>query len=110
MSKFWENDSYLSFGIKFDNSHYTVLYSKKEEKTVYSSRGSYDDLAYCFPRFQEVNNDFAIGFRSMDNIHAELKHAKDILNVSRENTIVEEIVKKTSEEDNPVLFIFYFKK
>jgi len=111
MHQLWENDSYLSFNIKFDNTDYSVLYLKKEDKPFYSTGGGlYDDMTYCFPNFQEVNNDFAIGFRSMDEIHSQYTSAKVRLKESRENTIVEEIVKKTSEEDNPVLFIFYFKK
>ena len=107
MHTFWENDSFLSFEVMFDKRYWTVLFSKKEDKPAYGI--FYDDIAYCFPSIQVSNNDFAIGFRSMYELHSEYTFAQEIKE-SRENTILEDIVKNTNEEDNPVLLIYFFKK
>ena len=103
-NSFWENDSYLSFIIKFNNNDWDVVYFKTENKSLYGS--FYDDMAFCFPAFHVVNNDYAIGFRTMDELFAEYNYSKE----DRINTVVGEIVEKSDEEDNPVLFIYFFKK
>ena len=101
---YWENDLYLSFIIKFNDNDWNVLYSKAENRVNYGHFS--DDIAFCWPNFQFVNNNFAIGFRTMDELFAEYKYAKD----ERNNTIVGEIVENANEEDNPVIFIYFFKK
>ena len=107
MNTFWENDSYISFSMYFDQRGWDVLYTKNEAKPVYGT--FFDDIAYCFPSFQHADNDFVIGFRLMNELHGEYAYAQEIKE-SREGKIIEEIVQRTNEEDNPVLFICYLKK
>ena len=93
MHYYWENDSFLSFQIVFDDISWTVLYSKKEDKATYGN--FYDDIAYCFPSIQIVSNDFAIGFRQMGELHSEYTFAQEI-NESRDETVLEDIECLTS--------------
>ena len=105
LNSYWENDSFFSFNMYAINENgWDILYSKKDNKLTCG--GLYDDIAYCFPVIQVANNDFLIGFRTMDQLHREYEYAPE----KRKNTIVEKIVKNTDEEDNPVIFICYFKQ
>ena len=65
-----------------------------------------DDIAFCWPVFQIVNDDFAIGFRPMNELYGEYRAKKE----DRKNTLVGEIVENSEEDDNPVLFFYFFKK
>ena len=104
LNSFWENNSYLSFIINFNSNTWDVLYSKTENKFIYGH--FYDDLAYCYPIFQVVSDDFAIGFRTMDELYNEYNYAKE----SRRGALVGEIVENSDVEDNPAIFIYFFKK
>ena len=42
----------------------------------------------------------------MGELFSEYNYSKE----ERKNTIVGDIVEKSNEEDNPVLFIYYFKE
>ena len=104
LNSFWENDAYLLFKISFDDFPWTVLYSKTENKAMYGRFS--DDIAFCWPVFQIVNDDFAIGFRPMNELYGEYRAKKE----DRKNRLVGEIVENSEEDDNPVLFFYFFKK
>jgi hypothetical protein len=103
LNTYWETDAYFYFNIKVNENFESVLYSKKEKKLTYGI--FYDDLAFCFPSFSIVNNQFAIGFRSADDLHAEYNNLKE----KRKDTLLEKIVSEINQDDNPVLFLYYFK-
>ena len=104
LNSFWENDLFFSFRIFLDRSPWHMLYSKKENRLIYGRFS--DDITFCFPNIQFANNDFAVGFRTMDALHREYSHTRE----SRAGTVLEEIVRNSDEYDNPVLFILNFRR
>lgn len=104
LSSFWENDLYFSFQIFVDGMLWDMLYFKKENRLIYGFLT--DDITFCFPNIQFANNDFAVGFRTMDELHNEYNQAREC----RAGTVIEEIVRNSEEYDNPVLFILNFRR
>ncbi|GHT65310.1 6-bladed beta-propeller [Bacteroidia bacterium] len=103
LNAYWETDAYFYFNIKVNENFQSVLYSKKEKKLTYGI--FYDDLAFCFPSFSIVNNQFAVGFRSADDLHAEYDNSKE----KRKDTLLEKVVSEITPDDNPVIFLYHFK-
>lgn len=104
LNSFWENDKYYSFHISINKKSYQILYSK-EEKKIYTE-GLYDDIAYCFPAISESTNGYIIGSRTTEDLFGEYNYSKD----ERKGTQLEKIISEVTEDDNPVVFMYYFKK
>jgi hypothetical protein len=104
LNSFWENDKYYSFHVSVNQQPCEVLYLKKEEK-IYM-RGLYDDMAYCSPAISESTNDYILGSRMAEDLITEYNYSEDV----RKNTVLEKIITEITEDDNPVIFFYYFKK
>ena len=103
-NSFWENNLFIYFNINLMENNWDFLYSKQDNKLIYGYFS--DDIAFCWPKFQIVNDDFAIGFRTMDELFNEYNYSKE----ERKNTVLKEIIDISNDDDNPVLLIYYFKK
>jgi hypothetical protein len=98
----WENDWYLSFNMINPNPC-DVLYLKKEER-VYSGY-FYDDVWNCGPpKFVQATNDFVLGYQPAEMCFEISRHSKN------ENSLIKKITSEIKEDDNPVVFFYYFKK
>jgi hypothetical protein len=102
LNSYWENRKYLSFYITVNQEPMEIIYSKKDGKICNSL---YDDMGYCFPTVAQAADDYILGFRSADELHNEYNYSKD----KRKNTILHKIISEVAEEDNPVVFFYYFK-
>ncbi|GHT49438.1 6-bladed beta-propeller [Bacteroidia bacterium] len=102
-NSFWETDAFFFFDITINKNFQSVLYSKQEKKLTYGI--FYDDLAFCFPTFSIVNDTFAVGFRSANDLHAEYYNSKE----KREGSLLEKVVSEINPDDNPVIFLYHFK-
>ena len=102
LNSFWENDFCFSFNLRIKDQFKKVYYLKEDKKIIVGN--FYDDIAFCFPKLLVSNNDFALGFRFADELHGEYDHIK------RENSVLEKIISEVTEDDNPVVFLYYFKR
>ncbi|MDR1224723.1 MAG: 6-bladed beta-propeller, partial [Tannerella sp.] len=103
LNTYWENRNYCSFRISFEKGSTRILFDKRTKEIKY---GLYDDLAYCFPNIQQATDDHATGFRDAMDLLYEAEHS----NARKEKSLLKEVVKSISEDSNPVVFIYYFKK
>jgi len=104
LNSFWENDICFLSNLRVKGQFKNVCYFKEEKKIVIGD--FYDDIAFCFPNLLTSNNDFALGFRFADELHDEYGHAKE----KRNNVMLKQITSEVTEDDNPVIFLYYFKK
>jgi hypothetical protein len=103
LNTYWENRNYCSFRISFEKESTRILFDKRTKEIKY---GLYDDLACCFPNIQQATDDYATGFRDVMDLLYEAEHS----NAKKEKSLLMEVVKNISEDSNPVVFIYYFKK
>ena len=103
LNSFWENDICFSFNLRVKDQFKNACYFKNEKKIVIGD--FYDDIAFCFPNLLTSNNDFALGFRFADELHDEYDHVKEKEN----NVMLKHIVSEIMPDDNPVVFLYYFK-
>ncbi|MDR1221823.1 MAG: 6-bladed beta-propeller, partial [Tannerella sp.] len=103
LNTYWENRNYCSFRIRVEKGSTRILFDKRTKEIKY---GLYDDLAYCFPNIQQATDDQATGFRDAMDLLYEAEHS----NARKEKSLLKEVVKNISEDSNPVVFIYYFKK
>ena len=102
----WENDMYLSVNTVSAGMFYHILYVKKESQLFVGD--FYNDMDYCFPcylGFVQATNDFVFGHVSAINL---LKQC--IQSEGKASTLKEKIKAEITEDDNPVIFFYYFKK
>jgi hypothetical protein len=103
LNTYWENNNYCSFSINVNKDSPRILFDKKTKEI---KKGFFDDLSYCFPRICEATDNYAIGFRNSEDLFIERKHS----NPQKDKSLLMEVVKKITEDSNPVVFIYYFKK
>jgi hypothetical protein len=104
LNSFWENDKYYSFNIYINQEFYQVLYSKNEDK-VYTGT-LYDDMSYCSPPLSDATDDYILGSLSVEDLFLIYNLPKE----DNQNMIPEKIISEITEDDNPVIFLYYFKK
>jgi outer membrane protein assembly factor BamB len=104
LNSFWENDKYYSFNIYVNQEFYQVLYSKKEDKVYIGTL--YDDMSYCCPSFSNVTDDYILGSLSVEDLLLIHNLPKE----DNQNLILEKIISEVTEDDNPAIFLCYFKK
>jgi len=104
LNSYWENWKYCCFNITLNKQYCEILYLKTK-KIVYKCN-IYDDIAYCFPQFFEATDDYILGARYAEDLFTEYNNSKE----AKKGTILEKIVFKITEDDNPVIFFCYFKK
>jgi hypothetical protein len=103
LNSYWENKKYSCFNITSGRQNCEILYLKN--KKVCFKGSFYDDLAYCFPTFFHATDDYIIGARYAEDLFMEYNHAKE----ARQGTILEKVISEITEDDNPIIFFYYFK-
>jgi len=104
LNSFWENDKYFSFNTYIQEEFYQVFYSKKENK-IYSG-ALYDDMSYCSPILLDATNDYVLGCLSVEDLSFIFNFSEN----ENKNSILKQIISEVTEDDNPVIFLYYFKK
>ncbi|GAB6008815.1 6-bladed beta-propeller [Dysgonomonas reticulitermitis] len=104
LNSFWENNKYYSFNIYVNQEFYQVLYSKKEDKVYIGTL--YDDMSYCCPPFSDVTDDYILGSLSVEDLLLIYNLPKE----DNQNLILEKIISEITEDDNPIIFLYYFRK
>jgi hypothetical protein len=99
----WINGKYCGFRIRFKTEEKYVLYSKTEEKVRLGYL--YDDMAYCSPPIFQATDNFILGACQAEDLFMMYNLSKE----ERENTVLEKIVSEITEDDNPVVFLYYFR-
>ncbi|MDR0421936.1 MAG: 6-bladed beta-propeller [Proteiniphilum sp.] len=104
LNSFWESNKYFSFSMYINEEYYQILYDKSADK-IYTGILS-DDISYCSPLLRAVTDDYAMGSLLAEDLFLINNFSKE----SRENAIFKEIISEMTEDDNPVVFFYYFKK
>ena len=94
----WENDRYFGAALQINQLPYNILLDKKEGRVM--SGHFYDDIGECINQFEQATNDFAMGYIPTEILFMH----------KNENTFVKKITSELKEDDNPVVFFYYFKK
>jgi hypothetical protein len=103
LNSYWVNRKYCCFNITYNKEFHAILYYKDEKKI--SQGYLYDDIAYCFPVIHQATDSYTVCARQVEDLFVEYNYAKK----DRKNTILEKIVSEITEDDNPVIFLYYFK-
>jgi hypothetical protein len=103
LNSYWENRKYIYFRIRINQDEYAIIHSKKDGKIYNTLR---DDMAYYGPVISQVTDDYAVGFMPADALFWGKRNAKN----EPDNTISDKITSEITEDDNPVVFLYYFKK
>lgn len=103
LNSYWENNRFCSFDITYNQKSHTILYNKNNN-VLHDS--FYDNLGYCFPQIHEVTDEYVLGCRSVVELLMEYNYKKE----DRKGTVLENIVNQVDEDNNPVVFFYYFKK
>lgn len=104
LNSFWENNKYFSFNICIHEEQWQIFYIKKENK-VYTGL-LYDDMSYCAPVLSDATDDYILGSLSVEDLFLIRSYSKD----KSKDSILEKIISEVTEDDNPVIFLYYFKK
>jgi hypothetical protein len=104
MNTYWENRNYCAFTVHYKEINIFQLLFDKRTKEI--REGRYDDLAYCFPSIYEATDEYVVGIRYAVNLFNGAKRS----NPKKDKSLLMEVVKKITEDSNPVVFIYYFKK
>ncbi len=103
LNSYWENKKYCYFQITYKQESVEIMYSKKDGK-VYCGI-LYDNLGYCFPQIFQAAGNCIVGARYPEDLFMEYNYSPD----ARKNTILEKIISEIDENDNLVVFLYYFK-
>ncbi len=104
LNSFWENNKYFSFNMYLNKEYYQIIYDKIADK-MYTGILS-DDISYCSPLLREVTDDYAMGCLLAEDLFLINNFSKE----SRKNAIFKEIISEMTEDDNPVVLFYYFRK
>ena len=99
----WENDKYFSIRANVKGTMRTCFYDKKENSLKI---GYEKDSFGAFPLISEANNEYFVGFRSVEALHHEIEYANES---NRQIDPQVQEIKNKNIDDNPVVFLYYFK-
>lgn len=104
----WENEQYLSIAIRKGTRQIQILYSKQNQRVRVSNFFS-DDMGIS-PTVVLATDNFVLGYRSPRDIFRVIDFFKE-LNVSNdEQTLVQKIANDITENSNPIIFFYYFRR
>ncbi len=103
----WENDQYLSANTFMKEIFYHVLYIKKE-KTAHVG-DFYNDMDYRSIDLVQATNDWALGYLSASSCFKENSYTESYYK-GKTSPLIKKLRTEITEDDNPVLFFYYFKK
>jgi hypothetical protein len=98
----WENNRYLATSTFMNQEFYDILYAKQEDQVyVGTFINDLDHLPLTF-MFVQATNDFVLGHLRAEDCFLESKNEPSFL--------MKKLRSELKEDDNPVLFFYYFKK
>jgi hypothetical protein len=100
----WENDRYLCATARIGTPLYQIriLYSKANQQVRVGD--FFDDIAFIQPQIAQATNEFVLGYRLAGHCFETSRYSKN------ENSLIKKITNEMQEDDNPVIFFYYFKK
>ena len=104
LNSFWENDKCFLFNVYINKEYYQIFYDKRADKM--HTAILHDNMSYCSPLLRTATDDYVMG--SM--LAEDLFQINGFLKESRENPFFKEVISTMTEDNNPVVFFYYFKK
>lgn len=103
----WENDQYLSVGTFMKGIFYDVLYTKKDRSAKVGD--FYNNLDYREIDLVQATDDLALGYLSASNFFEENSYQETYYQ-GKTSALIKKIRSEITEDDNPVVFFYYFRK
>jgi hypothetical protein len=104
LNSFWENTKYVYLNLFSNQEARDILYDKEKKKTIYGYLS--DDIGYCSPIVSFACDDFIVGHRLPEDLFMMNNSSKN----RGKDTILKRITAEITEDDNPVIFFYYFKR
>ena len=62
-------------------------------------------MSYCSPILLDATNDYVLGCLSVEGLSFIFNFSEN----ENKNSILKQIISEVTEDDNPVIFLYYFK-